>query len=121
MRNSLGQRPAEVSMDINTADVLMEYEKSLSESIASLEEESPATDKYAGRTPFRNGDVLLHNARADVVFRLLQKTLTLPDMRGSAFAEMLASNAAPQRQTPKKGYPRDARDAGRSRAPFAQL
>merc|ERR1719440_2641588 len=72
-RNNLGQRPAEVSLDIRTANAFKDHEHKLAE-MRDSDKNAPTKDSYAGRTPFHKGAVLLHNSRADVVFRLLQRT-----------------------------------------------
>jgi len=92
-RNSLGQRPAEVSMDISTAELLRQYEQSFSQASGAAPSESArgSVDQYAGRTPYHKGDVLLHNSRADVVCRLLHKTQHPPGLLGTARGELLAS------------------------------
>mmetsp|Transcript_53111 Transcript_53111/g.99549 ORF Transcript_53111/g.99549 Transcript_53111/m.99549 type:complete len:706 (+) Transcript_53111:92-2209(+) len=80
VRNNFGQRPAEASLDIRTAELFRSFERagSFGEHDASASEEQQ--DRYAGRTPFYEGTVLLPNARADVVRRLLQRTRQhLPD------------------------------------------
>lgn len=74
MRNNFGQRPAEASLDIRTAELFRKMERAGSfeeEDVSVIKEQQ---DRYAGRTPFYEGTVLLPNARADVVRRLLQRT-----------------------------------------------
>lgn len=124
-RNSLGQRPAEVSMDIRTADAIKQFQSTT----VSMSNTASIADKYAGRTPFQNGSgsVLLRNARADVVCRILNKTQHPPDMRGTSFGDMLASRVElPEeeqdrifRQNSRKSSPTST--ARSTRAPFAQL
>jgi serine/threonine protein kinase len=82
-RNSLGQRPSEVSLDIQTAELFRELEDRLSNGSDVSDSES-RMDRYAGRTPFHQGAVLLPNSRADVVSRLLRSTQgsPQPDMSG---------------------------------------
>lgn len=76
-RNRLGQRPSEVAMDIETAALFQQHGAGTPEG----PDDSPASgqDRYAGRTPFHEGAVLLHNARADVVRRLLHRQQRPPD------------------------------------------
>jgi serine/threonine protein kinase len=71
-RNSMGRRASEVCLDIRTAAAFQNYEASFVEDINGAI--TPTSDKYAGRTAYHSGDVLLHNARADMVLRLLSKT-----------------------------------------------
>jgi ankyrin repeat protein len=88
MRNSLGQRAAEVSLDIATAEIFRQIEgRSVSVRSSGCGDGIFAVDHYAGRTPYHEGSVLLHNARSDVVLRLLHKTQHPPDMRGTPFGD----------------------------------
>jgi len=74
IRNSMGRRAAEVSLDIRTADAFKDHDKKIEAAIEEANGESSlATDNYAGRTAFHNGEVLIHNSRADAVTRLLNK------------------------------------------------
>jgi len=83
-RNSMGQGPLDVSMDIHTADVIKVLE---TEAPASVKSNShPASDTYAGRTPFRQGAVLLHNSRSDAVHRLLRATQNKPCLQNECNA-----------------------------------
>jgi len=127
IRNSMGRRAAEVCLDIRTADAFKDYENTRRKEtrqtpwprgrsvdfgqIEDTAQEDAGTDNYAGRTAL-NGEVLLHNARADAVFRLLNKTHKTPN------PAMLANEV--QRDTPKKSTSQQ-RDAGRARAPFAKI
>mmetsp|Transcript_27262 Transcript_27262/g.49323 ORF Transcript_27262/g.49323 Transcript_27262/m.49323 type:complete len:622 (+) Transcript_27262:3-1868(+) len=85
VRNSFGQRPAEVCLDIETARVFQELGGSLirsragstgSASVCSVSSQEDVLmaeeDCYAGRTLFEEGSVLLRNSRADAVQRLLR-------------------------------------------------
>lgn len=111
MRNRTGQRASEVSMDLATVHAFKAYEDKIS-STSLASEHSPSPDKYAGRTPLHNNtDVLLRNARADAVFRLLKRTQNLPDL-----------NWGPSIVVPDGGQKsKNGREKGRARAPFAQL
>lgn len=78
-RNSFGQRPAETSLDIDTAAVFRQFEAGLSkDSGDSPNKPEFAADLYAGRRPFYKGSVLPHNSRADMVSKLLHKTRVPP-------------------------------------------
>jgi len=73
-RNSLGQRPSEASLDIKTAELFRKFESSVSTPGGSAFKQSGyIMDHYAGRTPSHWGTVLPHNARADIVHRVLHK------------------------------------------------
>lgn len=108
-RNSLGQRPAEVSFDIQTAECFLSFEKELGDNSEASREGLPATDHYASRTPFK-GAVLVHNARADTVKRLLHK------MAQANAAELPEEGPMPLRRK-KTTTPHSAR----VRAPFAHV
>lgn len=89
VRNLLGQRPSEVCMNIDTATLFENNRDSFGGSVLrkdSKEDVSAEEDCYAGRTPFR-GSVLLHNARADVVRKLLHKTSRPPPQHRDEEAE----------------------------------
>jgi hypothetical protein len=60
--NDNGQRPGEMALNIDTALV---FQQNGGENVTA--------DGYAGRTLFRGGNVLLHNARKDVVKRVLRR------------------------------------------------
>jgi len=106
IRNSMGRRAAEVCLDIRTAEAFKDYDN------CESGEDSPAADKYAGRTAFHNGEVLLHNARADAVFRLLNK----------AQSQNVATLATEiQRDSSKKSARQHRHAGGRVRAPFARI
>eukprot|EP00930_Biecheleria_cincta_P073206 TRINITY_DN60520_c0_g1_i1.p1 TRINITY_DN60520_c0_g1~~TRINITY_DN60520_c0_g1_i1.p1 ORF type:complete len:859 (+),score=132.65 TRINITY_DN60520_c0_g1_i1:31-2577(+) len=99
IRNEFGQSPCEAALDIHTALVFQKLKNQespslcrlsvssrstspsrssnatscSSESATSREAEAPFEDGYAGRTPLPEAGVLLRNARADAVHRLLHK------------------------------------------------
>jgi protein-serine/threonine kinase len=114
-RNRLGQRAAEASLDISTAEVFRQFGAKL----AAMEntpsgERSPTLDHYAGRTPYNPGTLLLHNARSDVVGRLLRKTQQSPD-HSPKYGTPRTSDGSPiegcfRRQAAKKKH-----------APFARV
>jgi len=114
MRNSMARRAAEMSLDIHTANAFKEYENKMS---VNLTKGPASIDTFAGRTPFGNGEVLLHNSRADVVFRMLNKT------QGTSFADMIAATAESPDTTHKASTPqaRRSQDSGRVHAPFARV
>lgn len=75
LRNSYGQRPAEVSADIKTMQLFQSVlcvRPAVSSEHSEIEE--ARQDSYAGRTPYHQGSVLLRNSRADAVRRLLEAT-----------------------------------------------
>mmetsp|Transcript_51478 Transcript_51478/g.122420 ORF Transcript_51478/g.122420 Transcript_51478/m.122420 type:complete len:806 (-) Transcript_51478:24-2441(-) len=76
VRNNYGQRPSEVSRDIRTFTVF-DADSTSREAMSSSSRTSSsndAEDRYAGRTPFHEGAVLLRNSRQDAVQRLLLRT-----------------------------------------------
>jgi len=114
VRNSMARRAAEMSLDIHTANAFKEYENKMPVNLAR----GPASiDTYAGRTPFGKGEVLLHNSRADVVFRTLNKT------QGTTFADMIAATAEFQKPMGRQSgkSTRGSQDSGRVRGPFARV
>lgn len=105
VRNKQGQCPAEASLDSGTALYFEQYQRKLLES---------GHDLYAMRTSFCKGTVLLRNARADVVQRLLQQTQLLAGATGGTMAcippfrpsagscpQFCVSSNAPGHGTPK--------------------
>jgi serine/threonine protein kinase len=87
-KNNYGQRPVDVCLNIETMQV---FERSNESSMASTSTSAGSSsntssgdldgshcdhrkDRYAGRTPYHQGSVLLRNSRIDVVQRLLQKS-----------------------------------------------
>jgi protein-serine/threonine kinase len=81
-RNLYGQRPAEVAVDIETARFLQlcgNQAGAVEPNSRPLHLRGGAEDCYAKRTPFCEA-VLLRNARADVVQRLLRMTTSLQDV-----------------------------------------
>lgn len=105
----MGQRPAEVSLDIQTAECFVKFEEELARDKSERSSEARATDHYAGRTPFK-GAVLVHNARADTVSRLLHKMAKVNP------AEVIEEEPMPLRRK-KTATPNSAR----VRAPFAHV
>ena len=65
----------DLDMLIRTADAFKDHDKKIEAAIEEANGESClATDNYAGRTAFHNnGEVLIHNSRADAATRLLNK------------------------------------------------
>jgi protein-serine/threonine kinase len=112
-RNSMGQRAAEVSLDIKTSEAFKLHESRLSGH--KEQEQSPCVDHYAGRTPYHKGAVLLHNARSDVISRLLHKTQNHCTAQGEAVVTGLDVRRSPSRKSSLK--------AGEApvRKPFAQI
>jgi protein-serine/threonine kinase len=113
-RNNLGQRAAEVSLDIATAETFRHFESRLSCVKGPSGEQNLAIDNYAGRTPYK-GSVLLHNARSDVVCRLLHKTQHPPNMAGTVLGSRAESS--PMTRTPV----RRTTSTKSVRAPFARV
>jgi len=79
LRNSYGQRPAEVCRDIDTLALFSGMDRSGFGSVHSLcgsgrSEHGEGEDTYTGRTPFHQGSVVLRNSRVDVVSQLLRRT-----------------------------------------------
>lgn len=106
VRNSMGQRPSEVALDIKTAVMLNQFESRLSNaqsSIMSCQMSSISTDvdHYAGRTPhLHESTVLPHNSRADMVSRLLRRTQCAP--APYTMAECPQDIGGPRRRTRTK-------------------
>jgi len=105
VRNALGQKASEVCLDMHTFSVFTECSKT---TVSSSFPSAPSVnsegseDRYAGRTPFAEGAVLLHNARADAVRRLLQKGKSQvglsSGMESAISATEEPSGRAPQRK-----------------------
>mmetsp|Transcript_134434 Transcript_134434/g.245368 ORF Transcript_134434/g.245368 Transcript_134434/m.245368 type:complete len:881 (-) Transcript_134434:70-2712(-) len=96
VRNSYGQRPAEVCQDIDTVALFCSVDGGSSShlgSVCSTSICSEAEDSYAGRTPFHQGSVLLRNSRADVVRRLLTRTGVKPGKPQKAVEREAASES----------------------------
>jgi len=94
VRNHLGQRPAEASTDIQTAMVFRQFEALLAQGSEKSSGSSGESDEYAGRTPLAKDGVLLRNARADVVHRLLLATRRPPEARSRSSGTATAARSA---------------------------
>lgn len=92
VRNSYGQRPSEVCLDVETNTLLANNDGTHyagSESSSSVHT-GDRKDSYAGRTQF--GSALRRNSRADTVHRLLHRTGA--DKKMEETTEVLSGDAA---------------------------
>lgn len=110
-------------MDVRTADAIKQFESSDAADMTGRQ--SSDVDNYAGRTPFQNGvgSVLLRNARADVVCRILNRTQNPPDVRGASYDDASPSRECSQddEDRVKRQNSRKSSSSRSTRAPFAQL
>jgi len=126
IRNNVGQLAQEVSMDIATVADFRDYATSILEqssltdlkdvdileaaSCGSLSPSSPSRDGYSGRTSFQ-GTVLLHNARADMVRRLLDRT-SCPPADCSGISSPLSRSRSMRARAPFARVRQDRREIG---------
>lgn len=99
VRNNLGQCPADVSSNIETATLFQNIQRKPSE-------DNGTDDNYAGRTAFYQEGVLLSNARADVVRRLLHRTSRMKSVDEEEVEGQRGGKSPPRQRAPSTPYTR---------------
>lgn len=106
-RNSLGQTPAEASITLRTAAIFVDACRISGDANAR---HNMQRDRYAGRTPFHEANILIPNSRADAVHRILLRTQQCPaEDPHSKSVSLVASRC------------RRVRLGTKARAPFAKV
>jgi len=85
-RNTIAQRPLDVSRDISTFEFLRQRDRTCLDTQFDLGCDVHV-DSYAGRTPFHMAGVMLRDSRADVIQSLLHRMHRAPPVRPTLDAQ----------------------------------